>query len=326
MPVYNASPFLMDCIHSIQQQSEENWELIAVDDQSTDQSGSILEQFSAQDERIHCFRTTEKGIIPALRLAFQHSKGQLITRMDADDLMEKTKLQELKALIVQYGQGHISTGWVRYFSATGVMEGYRKYEEWLNQLSHHQNHYQAIYRECVLASPCWMIWRTDLLRCDAFDPSVYPEDYDLCFRFYKNKLKIVAANNILHLWRDHSERSSRNDPNYANPQYFDLKLPYFLALDHQTDRPLVLWGAGKKGKLLARKLNDAATPFHWVTNNPQKQGKTIYGCTLVSETQLTALENPQVIIAVAAPDGQKEIQLMMDLLGWKAGKDYFFFC
>lgn len=326
MPVYNAAPFLKACIQSILEQSESNWELIAVDDQSTDESAAILAAFAGQDQRIRCFKTKEKGIIPALRMAFEQSNGQLISRMDADDLMEKDKLLHLKTTVLEHGLGHISTGWVRYFSDEGLMEGYRKYADWLNQLCRQQNHYTAIYRECVLPSPCWMAWRTDLIGCGAFDPKVYPEDYDLCFRFYKSRLTIVPVNEVLHLWRDHSQRSSRNDPNYANPQYFDLKLPYFLELDYNSTRPLLLWGAGKKGKLLAKKLQIAKVDFHWITNNPQKQGKSIYDQLLLADTQLHQWVQPQIIVAVAAPDDQKEIQTIVDKKGWQAGLDYFFFC
>ena len=184
----------------------------------------------------------------------------------------------------------------------------------------------SIYRECVIASPCWMIFREDLINCGAFESNRYPEDYDLCFRFYQAAYKVVGSEEVLHLWRDHADRSSRNDPNYANQQYFNLKTPYFLDLDYDPNRPLILWGAGKKGKILAQQLLDADLSFHWLTNNVKKQGKDIYGVILVSEKMLEELEAPQFIIAVAGPDDQAVIQSYFDKMNWKAGKDYFFFC
>jgi len=326
MPVFNASQHLSACLESILAQDELHWELIAIDDQSTDNSLSILNAAAKKDVRIHCYSNQEKGIIPALRLAFQKSNGQLISRMDADDLMTKDKLQQLKTVLVKGGKGLVATGLVKYFSDTTLMDGYLRYERWLNELSRAGNHYEAIYQECVLPSPCWMIWREDLLACGAFEPDVYPEDYDLCFRFYRKGLKLKASQKVLHHWRDHAQRSSRNDPHYAQQQYFDLKLPYFLELDYQKERPLILWGAGKKGKQLAYKLKAAGIDFRWITNNPKKQGKHIGGCLVESEDLLVKLPNAQVMVAIAGPDERIAIRQKLDSSGRQIGKDYFFFC
>ena len=67
MPVKNTSLFLPECIHSIINQTEENWELIAVNDHSTDNSKEILTSFANQDERIKIWDNTGNGIIDALK-------------------------------------------------------------------------------------------------------------------------------------------------------------------------------------------------------------------------------------------------------------------
>ncbi len=326
MPVFNAAPFLEACLQSLIDQTEINWELIAIDDQSTDDSLNILQQFALRENRIKVFQTSKKGIIPALKLAFDKSKGQLITRMDADDLMKPQKLERLKSMLLDNGKGHLATGLVKYFSETTLGEGYLKYEQWLNNLTLQQNNFSDIYKECVIPSPCWMTFREDLEKCGAFFSTTYPEDYDLCFRFYKNNLNVCASSEVLHLWRDHSARSSRNDPNYAKQEYFDLKLPYFLELDYDANRPFVLWGAGKKGKYLAQQLIDEQIPFHWITNNEKKWGINIYGKHLEPFHLIEQLENPQLIISVAAPDGQEEIKDYLSKQNLYANDHYFFFC
>jgi len=308
MPIHNAARFLKPCIESILQQTEQDWELIAIDDFSNDSTPQILDFFKKKNPtQIRVFKNKEKGIIPALKLAFKKSNGEFITRMDADDLMEKTKLQTLKSLLEKNGKGYIATGLVKYFSATQLGDGYKKYEQWLNALSLENKNYDDIYKECVIPSPAWMCHRDDLIRCGDFSQQQYPEDYDLCFRFYKNKLKVVSSKKVIHHWRDYSDRTSRTDPNYANPNYFDLKLPYFLELDFDKNRPLVIWGAGTKGKVLAKKLLAKQIDFHWVSNNEKKNGKSIYGKEVEHFESIIKLKQPQIIIAVAAPDGQKEI-------------------
>ena len=123
LPVFNTAKYLSECLFSIQSQTETNWELLAVDDFSTDQSLEILNAFAKKDTRINVFKNTEKGIIPALRLAFKKSNGKFITRMDSDDKMMPQKLEILKALLQKKGNGHIATACVKYFAEEGLKEG-----------------------------------------------------------------------------------------------------------------------------------------------------------------------------------------------------------
>lgn len=326
LPVFNAAPFLKECLNSIQNQTEINWQLLAVNDFSTDSSYEILKEYAATDSRIIPLQNTEKGIISALRLAYENSSGQFITRMDADDRMLLDKLKTLKNLLLENGENHVATGLVRYFSENELGDGYQRYERWLNDLTRRQDNFSEIYKECVIPSPCWMVQRTDLDNCGAFASNDYPEDYDLCFRFYKKGLKVVSDTGVLHEWRDHVTRTSRNDETYANNQYFDLKIPYFLQLDYDKNRPLVLWGAGKKGKRIARMLEAKGVDFSWVCNTESKWGHVISSAKMQPTKTVKSFENPQIIVAVAVPDAQVEILEFMVNNNLKKGENYFFFC
>lgn len=327
IPVYNAAPFLEECMTSILAQSETNWELIVVDDFSTDESLSILKKYEAEDSRIRAFQNTSKGIIAALRLAYAHSNGNFITRMDADDIMYADKLKRLKDALTKKGKGYVATGFVTYFHTDGeIGDGYKKYEDWLNHLTATASNFSEIYKECVIPSPCWLVYREDLEKCGTFKPNTYPEDYDLCFRFYENGLKVVGVKELLHHWRDHSDRTSRNSPTYANNQYLSLKVPYFVNLDYQANRPLVLWGAGKKGKTIAKILAAKGVTFHWICNTSNKWGIKLHTVTLAAPRLIDELKNPQIIVAVASPDGQTEILEKLNEQKLKKGEDYFFFC
>jgi|APTNR8051073442_1049403.scaffolds.fasta_scaffold03842_6 glycosyltransferase involved in cell wall biosynthesis len=327
MPVRNAGAHLEACLESILGQTYPHWELLPVDDGSEDDSLTLLERYAQRDHRIRIYRNgSHRGIPAALQLAFSQSRGALLTRMDADDRMAPQKLERLCHLLRNAGPEHIATAEVTYFSDTVLGDGYLRYQNWLNGLMHTGRHYEEIYKECVLPSPCWMAFRKDLLRCGAFETDTYPEDYDLCFRFYKAGFGIVAVQEPLHFWRDHSNRASRNEPQYANQSYFDLKLPYFLELDYDAARPLVLWGAGKKGKQLAKRLSENGVSFHWVCDNPAKWGIRLYETELQDFQSITSLSHPQLIIAVAAPDGQAEILQFLEEQAFKPGADYFFFC
>jgi len=328
MPVKNAAAYLPECLDSILAQSIDNWELLAINDHSTDESKAILEAFSKKDKRIQTFDNQGNGIINALRIAYTHSTGAYLTRMDADDVMPSEKLATLRDLLEKNGRGNVATGMVKYFAAEGIKDGYQKYENWLNDLTQYCTNFTNIYKECVIPSPCWMLHRADLEACGAFRADRYPEDYDLCFRMYEARFKVVASKQVLHLWRDHSTRASRNDNNYADNRFLDIKLYYFLKLEKKKNHPLVIWGAGKKGKNIAQYLLKKEVNFHWVCENERKIGVDIYGQILKSPDLISHLNEAQIIIAVAGEKTQKEIftQLENFKLKKEIEIDYFLFC
>jgi glycosyltransferase involved in cell wall biosynthesis len=299
MPVYNESAYIEACLESILLQSYQNWELIAVDDFSTDDSYSKLQHYSKKDHRIKIFRSKSKGIIPALSLAFDIAKGTYITRMDGDDLMPHDKLETLVKTLAEAGKKSIATGFVRYFSESlELAEGFINYQEWLNKLCSHQNHFDEIYKECVVASPAWMAYKSDFELFNGFQGLQYPEDYDLVFKWYENNFKIISVEKVVHQWRDHEARSSRNDPNYMDQLFLDLKVPYFNRLDLDSSKTLYLWGAGKKGKQIASSLLHHDVPFQWVSGNKNKIGHCIYGKQIRNQ-ELLSEPNKQVILGIS---------------------------
>ncbi|MEO1434349.1 MAG: glycosyltransferase family 2 protein [Bacteroidota bacterium] len=300
MPVYNAEPYLSACLDSICKQSYQNWELVAVTNGSTDASYETVQRYQRQDARIRVFNLPEKGIILALRKAYAESRGEWITRMDADDKMPPQKLETLLRGL-NGKAGRVATGLVEYFSDEGpVGPGFIRYSEWLNQLTLEARNWDAIYEECVIASPCWMMHRSDLNRIGAFESDRYPEDYDLVFRMYKVYLEVVAIPEVLHLWRDHGSRASRTDPNYQDQQFLELKLDYFFKLDRDRSKGLLIWGAGKKAKKLVNHLIARNEAFVWTTENPKKQEIWVYERRIRDPQQLK-LTDYQIMVAVSSP-------------------------
>lgn len=326
IPFKNTEAYLTDCLESIEKQTYTNFEVLAVDDGSTDDSRAITKYFSTKDARFKVFENTGKGIIDALQLAYSKASGTFVTRMDSDDIMTFNKLETMVNALCTYGKGHIAVGQVKYFSKDGVNDGYLKYEKWLNQLIEKGTNYAEIYKECVIPSPSWMAYTSDFDACGGFNHNTYPEDYDLAFRFYEHKLKCIPCTEVLHQWRDYSTRTSRTSDHYAENHFLDLKLDYFLKLDYTSASKLVVWGAGKKGKKIATKLIDKDISFNWVCDNENKIGKDIYGVLMQSYTTIEKLGEVQIIITVANEDDQKFIIEYLKQHHKTINKDYFFFC
>lgn len=325
-PFKNTELFLEECITSIIQQTYTNWELLIIDDHSNDNSHNIVTKFAKKDSRIKLFKNSGSGLIDALKLAFSKSTGELITRMDSDDIMLPRKLEVLSNNLIKYGKKHVAVGLVKYFAKDGIKSGFKNYENWLNTLTKLGTNYNEIYKECVIPSPCWMIYKDDLIACDAFNPNIYPEDYDLTFRFYKKNYKCIPCQDILHNWRDYSTRTSRTHEHYAENHFIPLKINHFLDIDYDNHKTLTVWGAGTKGKIVAKTLIHKNIDFEWICDNPKKIGKAIYGKTLKNFKALDQIKNPQSIITVANQTAQKEIRAYLHGLNLNPKKDYVFFC
>lgn len=326
MAVKDTAPYLNDCINSIIAQTYSNWELIAVNDHSSDDTPKILEEYAKMDSRIKVYHSDRPKLIPTLQIAYSKANGDLINRMDSDDKMPSYKLKVLVEEWEKYGKGTVIAGGTEHFVDEGkVGDGFIKYEKWLNKVAKNSTHYQEIYTECVIPSHCWIIHKDDFDMVDAFNPNVYPEDYDLCFRFYRHKLKVIGIDYILHHWRDRSNRISRTWDEYKDNRYFDLKLDFFYELDRDKTRPLVLWGAGSNGKDMAKLIKNNETNFHWVCDNVNKIGKNIYGIKMQHYNDVLDIENPQIVIVVNSPEGKLEIKNILDSWNKEVVKDYWFF-
>ncbi len=94
MPVYNGEMFLDESIGSVLAQDYKRWELICVDDGSTDQSLNILENYAKQDVRIKVFHQINRGAAQARKRAIENSKGEYIALLDSDDLLSTNFLSE----------------------------------------------------------------------------------------------------------------------------------------------------------------------------------------------------------------------------------------
>ena len=100
MPVYNAGDFLHQTIKSILNQTHQNWELIAIDDHSKDNSLEILKNYAKKDKRIKILTQKRNlGVSSTTNKGIKHAKSTWIARMDADDIMHKNRLKiQLKTL------------------------------------------------------------------------------------------------------------------------------------------------------------------------------------------------------------------------------------
>ncbi len=97
MPVYNTEPFLCTAIESVLNQSHSNWELIVIDDGSTDNGGKICDKYADLDPRITVRHTRNRGVDSSRNLGIDLARGDWITFLDSDDQLATDALNILAA-------------------------------------------------------------------------------------------------------------------------------------------------------------------------------------------------------------------------------------
>lgn len=309
MPVFNGELHLTQALDSIVKQTWEQWELIAIDDGSTDGTAAILSSFEKKDQRIKILSIEHGGVIQALQAGQTQIRGDFVTRMDADDLMPKDKLANLiQPILKNASTPQISVGKVKYFSdeQQGLGDGYRRYERWLNGNLMANDPYEEIFRECVIPSPNWMMNTATFQAIGGFDDLSYPEDYHFCFRCRLNGIKISPVDTITHLWRDWPDRSTRTADHYKDNLFFNLKARFYAQDKPYPENTTLVWGAGNKGKALVRALLDQGVNFEWTCENPRKIDHHIYGVQ-IKEPSLETMSGVNVLIAVSNPTEQREL-------------------
>lgn len=326
MPAKNAGRYIESCLQSILKQSVSDWELIVVDDHSADDTPRIVSSYAKKDPRIRLFHHSQKGILPALRFAQRQASGKYITRMDADDLMPMDKLKYFIDYISLSPSKSIVTGKVRYFSDQAVSPGYLAYQNWLNRVVDQGTFFDEIYRECTIASPNWMVRKDDFIAMGGFDALDYPEDVDMVFQLRKHRFQVIGVDAVTHLWREHPDRASRNLPAYQQASFFRLKTHYFLQSEPVSRSTLMLWGAGKKGKLIARLLLERNQDFVWLDWQAEKYRGRIYDQPVLSFEYFSEFSDPLVINSVSPPDTeQRRIDRFLVENDLRLGVNYFVF-
>lgn len=95
IPVYNKADYLRPCVESLLQQDFDDFEIIAVDDGSTDQSGTICDDLASKYNSFHVFHTTNQGVTAARRYGVEQAKGWYVVFVDSDDALMPHALRTL---------------------------------------------------------------------------------------------------------------------------------------------------------------------------------------------------------------------------------------
>lgn len=307
LPVKNASDWIEECLDSIAVQTFTNWECILVNDHSTDNSEQHISVYAFFDGRFKPVQNSGTGLIDAYRTGLASSKGKIITRMDADDLMTPQRLEMMVNTLQSAAEPAVITGKVSFFPEEKIGIGTRFYENWLNERIEKSDHRKWMWRECVIPSPCWMMWRHDLENAGGFEGLEYPEDYDLMFRLLAEGYRVTGVNEVLHLWRQHDQRYSKTSDLYSAERFMAMKWKWFQARGIKSQNALFVLGTGAKSRLLIQLLNKSGCAFTWVTHEKNVAGNRFSGHQAVWLQNIDFPSHAVVISTLSSIDDFEEV-------------------
>lgn len=282
LPVRDARPHLDDAVASLMAQTFDDFEVIAVDDGSTDGSLETLEAWARREPRVRAVARPAEGIVPALEAARSLASGRYLARMDADDIAHPERLTEQFSLMERAPELAGCGCGVRYFPEAVVRGGARRYEAWLNALETPEQVAASIFVECPLAHPTFFLRADAVAAVGGYADVAWPEDYDLVLRLWAAGGRLGSVPQILHDWREAPDRLSRTSPRYAPDAFVSCKVHHLRRTLLDGDRPAIVWGAGPVGKRFARALAAHGSPIEaFVELAPGKIGQVIHGAPVL---------------------------------------------
>jgi len=325
LPFRDAAETLPDCLNSIRRQTLTDFELLAVDDHSRDSSASIVGSYAREDPRFRLLHARTQGLVAALNHGLREARSDLIARMDADDLMLYRRLELQYAYLNSHPEIGVLGTRVQAFSHEPIRAGLTEYIRWQNSCVSPRQIADDIYLESPFAHPSVMFRRAPIMAAGGYRHGMFPEDYDLWLRLYRQEVRMAKLPQVLLRWRDRPQRVTRTDPRCSR-QAFDKLRAAALARDprlHDPQRQLVIWGAGRKTRQRAVLLLEHGFRLRaWVDIDPRKIGNNIKGVPVVAPQWLRREPKPLVLCYVASHGARELIEAQLSKYGYQKGRNY----
>jgi glycosyltransferase involved in cell wall biosynthesis len=329
MPVRNGEATLARAITSVQAQTSSSWELLLVDDRSTDDTPRIAAEFAAADSRIRVHQTASplgsRGLVAALDTGCREAAGRFIARLDADDeclpdrlarqvdLLERTPELGVVGCLVDFGGDPVAAA------------GYARHVAWTNSLLDHRSILLNRFVDSPLPHPSVMFRRDLAERLGAYRDGPFPEDHELWLRWLDAGVRFGKVPEVLLRWNDPPDRLSRTDPRYSIEATSRLRCRH-LAIDlerRDERRPLWLWGSGRVTRRRFDTLVEHGISIAgFIDIDSDRIGQRSLGVPVVGPDRLPDPGDSFILSGVGVRGAREEIRTTLLASGRREGRDF----
>ena len=191
LPVYNASEFLLEALESITNQTFTDWEMIAINDGSTDNSLEILQEYAKKEPRLRIISRENRGLPRTLNEGIELAQGEYIARMDADDISLPDRFEKQLTFLFKKNLDLCGTQYITF----------GEFERVINNPITVEGCKLGLLFNSVLAHPT-VLGKTKIFKRFNYNENFScAQDYELWTRMVINGVKICNLNEILLKYR-----------------------------------------------------------------------------------------------------------------------------
>ena len=323
LPAYNESQLVEQAIDSLLKQTEPEFELIVVDDGSTDPTAAIVSRTS---QRVRLIRTEHRGLVAALNSGLDAASCKYVARMDADDLAHIDRLRRQADYLDRHREVGLVASQAEYLGDHDKNRGLALWVDWTNSLLTAEELSLNRFIESPLVHPTVMFRRELIGRFGGYREGPFPEDYELWLRWLEAGVEMAKLPDKLLSWREREGRLTRTDPRYSSEAFYQCKAPFLARWleRHNPHHPsVVVWGAGRASRLRLRPLLKAGIEVKaFVDIDPKKIGWSISGAPVLSPDELPPPEDCFVLQWVGKRGARELIREALETRGFHLGKHY----
>lgn len=192
IPVYNVENYLKRCIDSVLRQTYENLDIILVDDGSTDQSGTICDNYTKSDSRVRVLHKDNGGQSDARNAGIEIAKGEYLYFVDSDDFITDDSIDFLHNSLLVHDADIATHGYVIYYGEDTAIESNKLVDNVQLVLSKDDALEKLMYEKYVTTSACMKLYKRELFgKIIRFPSGKLYEDLAIVYRLFSKARTIV---------------------------------------------------------------------------------------------------------------------------------------
>jgi len=322
LPVRNEARFLPAALSSLLRQSFNDWELVAIDDGSTDRTGRLLDELATRDRRVRVWHRPPGGLVNALNFGLRRCRGDYVARMDGDDICHPDRLQRQKAALDRQPEIDLVSCRVRHFPRAQLSDGMLDYERWQNQHLRHEDMLRDLFVESPFVHPSVLFRRLRIIQLGGYRDRPWAEDYDLWLRMALAGCRFSRLPDTLVYWRDRPERVTRTAEQCTAEAFRSCKAHFLKQTFLHEQGEVTLWGAGIEGKAWRKALSMIGIRVcRWLEVDPRKLGQMIHQAPVETPDAFPA-GGGKILVTVGSRGARRQIRSRCRQLELAEGVDY----